>query len=195
MKKLAIMLLVAIMTCAIAVAACAEGDKPFAGTEITVYNWYDYIDLEVLDIFEQETGIHVNYVNFSQNEDMYTRVSTGAGSYDVIIPSEYMIERLMKEDLLEELDLNNIPNLENVLPSLRDPSYDPGNAHSIPYMWGTLGILYNTKLVEKNEIISWQDLMKKEFRGKIAFADPRRSGSSFTALMTMNAATGDPVKL
>jgi len=162
MKKIAIILLVAIVTCALAVCACAEAEKPFDGTEITVYNWYDYIDLDVLDIFEAETGIHVNYVNFSQNEDMYTRVSTGAGSYDVIIPSEYMIERLMKEDLLEELDLANIPNIENVLPSLRDPSYDPGNAHSIPYMWGTLGIVYNTDLVE-GPITSWTALLDQKY--------------------------------
>ena len=85
MKKIAMILLVALMISALSVPAFAEADKPFAGTELTVYNWYDYIDPEVLDIFEEESGIQVSYVNFSQNEDMYTRVSTGAGSYDVII--------------------------------------------------------------------------------------------------------------
>ena len=173
MKKIAMILLVALMISALSVPAFAEADKPFAGTELTVYNWYDYIDPEVLDIFEEESGIQVSYVNFSQNEDMYTRVSTGAGSYDVIFPSEYMIQRLLKEDLLEELNLDNIPNLANVLPSLLDPSYDPGNAHSIPYMWGTLGIIYNTEMVEE-PITSWNDLLDERYAGSIYMMDSVR---------------------
>ena len=182
MKKLVIALLVAIVTCALAVGACAEADKPYAGTEITVYNWYDYIDTSVLDIFEEETGIHVNYVNFSQNEDMYTRVATGAGSYDVLIPSEYMIQRLIKEDLLEELDLNNIPNIANVLPSLLDPSYDPGNAHSVPYMWGTLGIVYNTDMVEE-PITSWNALLDERYAGSIYMMDSVRDSLAIALIM------------
>ena len=172
MKKLAIILLVIMLASAFS-TAFAEADQPYAGTEITVYNWYDYIDPDVLDIFEEETGIHVNYVNFSQNEDMYTRVSTGAGSYDVIFPSEYMIERLLKEDLLEELNLDNIPNMQNVLPSLLDPSYDPNNAHSIPYMWGTLGIIYNTDMVSE-PITSWSVLFDGEYAGSIYMMDSVR---------------------
>ena len=160
MKRIAIVLLAALMACALSLPAMAEADKPFAGTQLKVYNWYDYIDESVLDIFEEETGIHVNYVNFSQNEDMYTRLSTGAEVYDVVIPSEYMIQRLIKEDLLAELDLSNIPNMENVLPSLLDPAYDPGNAHSIPYMWGTLGIVYSsTKLGVKPTMYALSTLM------------------------------------
>ena len=97
MKKIAIVLLVALLVCALPTLALAEADKPFAGTEIKVYNWYDYIDPDVLGIFQEETGIKVNYVNFSQNEDMYTRLSTGAEVYDVIFPSDYMVERLITE--------------------------------------------------------------------------------------------------
>lgn len=162
MKKIAIVLLVALLSCALSVAALAESDKPYAGSEIKVYNWYDYIDPDVLTLFEEETGIKVNYVNFSQNEDMYTRLSTGAEVYDVVFPSDYMIERLSKEGLLAELDLENIPNLENVLDNLLDPTYDPGNVHSIPYMWGTLGILYNTDLVE-GPITSWTALLDAKY--------------------------------
>ena len=162
MKKIAIVLLAALLVGALSAFALAEADKPFAGTEIKVYNWYDYIDPSVLDIFEEETGIHVNYVNFSQNEDMYTRLSTGAEVYDVVIPSEYMIERLIKEGLIAELNLDNIPNLANVIDNLLDPIYDPGNAHSIPYMWGTLGIVYNTDLVE-GPITSWTALLDKKY--------------------------------
>ncbi len=173
MKKIAIILLVALLVGALPTVALAEADKPFAGTEIKVYNWYDYIDEEVLDIFEEETGIHVNYVNFSQNEDMYTRLSTGAEVYDVVIPSEYMIERLIKEDLVAELNLDNIPNLENVLDSLRDPIYDPGNAHSIPYMWGTLGIVVNTEMVDQ-PVTSWNDLLNEKYAGEIFMMDSVR---------------------
>ena len=172
MKKITALLLTLALL-ALAIPALAESDKPFAGTQLKVYNWYDYIDESVLDIFEEETGIHVNYVNFSQNEDMYTKLSTGAEVYDVIFPSEYMIERLIKEDLVAELDLNNIPNLENVLPSLRDPSYDPGNAHSIPYMWGTLGIVYNTEMVSE-PITSWTALLDENYAGSIFMMDSVR---------------------
>ena len=173
MKKIAVILLAALLACALPAFGVAEADKPFAGTELVVYNWYDYIDPDVLGIFEEETGMKVTYVNFSQNEDMYTRVSTGAGSYDVIIPSEYMIQRLIKEDLLEELNLENIPNIENVLPSLRDPSYDPGNAHSVPYMWGTLGIVYNTDMVEE-PITSWNALFDSRYAGEVYMMDSMR---------------------
>ena len=166
MKKLAIVLLAALLVSAIAVAAVAEGDKPFAGTTLTVYNWYDYIDPTVLTLFEEQTGMRIEYANFTQNEDMYARLEAGAGSYDVIFPSEYMIERLIKEDRLETLNLDNIPNIANVLDNLRDPSYDPGNAHSVPYMWGTLGILYNTDLVDE-EITSWQSLFDDKYAGSI----------------------------
>ena len=173
MKKIAILLMVALLVAALPACALAEADKPFAGTQLKVYNWYDYIDEAVLDIFEEETGIHVNYVNFSQNEDMYTKLSTGAEVYDVIFPSEYMIERLIKEDLLAELDLSNIPNMENVLDSLLDPTYDAGNAHSIPYMWGTLGILYNTDMVSE-PITSWNALLDENYAGSIFMMDSVR---------------------
>lgn len=165
MKRIAIVLMAALLL-SLCVPAFAEADKPFEGTELVVYNWYDYIDPEVLEIFQSETGIRVTYVNFTQNEDMYARLEAGAGSYDVIFPSEYMIERLIKEDRLEALDLDNIPNLENVLDNLRDPSYDPGNAHSVPYMWGTLGILYNTNMVSE-PITSWRSLFDEKYKGSI----------------------------
>ncbi len=174
MKKIAIVLLVALLVGALSAFALAEADKPFAGTELKVYNWYDYIDPAVLDIFEEETGIQVKYVNFSQNEDMYTRLSTGAEVYDVIFPSDYMIERLTREGLVAELNLDNIPNLANVIDNLQDPTYDPGNAHSIPYMWGTLGIVYNTDMVE-GPITSWTALLDKKYAdAKIIMMDSVR---------------------
>lgn len=173
MKKIAIILLVALLVAALPIAALAEADKPFAGTELKVYNCYDYIDEDVLGIFEEETGIHVIYLNYTGNEDMYTRLSTGAEVYDVIVPSEYMVERLIKEGLVAELNLDNIPNLENVLDNLRDASYDPGNAHSVPYMWGTLGIVYNTEMVSE-PITSWNALLDEQYAGSIFMMDSYR---------------------
>jgi len=143
----------------------SASDKPFAGTELTVFNWYDYIDPAVIEMFEDETGIKISYVNFTNNEEMYTKLEDVAGTYDVIFPSEYMIERMLKNDMLEELDLNNIPNLANVLDNLKNPSYDPNNAHSIPYMWGTLGILYNTEKVPS--IDSWSVLFDTQYKNNV----------------------------
>ncbi|MBE5772480.1 MAG: spermidine/putrescine ABC transporter substrate-binding protein [Clostridiales bacterium] len=143
----------------------SASDKPFAGTELTVFNWYDYIDPAVIEMFEDETGIKISYVNFTNNEEMYTKLEAVAGTYDVIFPSEYMIERMLKNDMLEELDLNNIPNLANVLDNLKNPSYDPNNAHSIPYMWGTLGILYNTEKVPS--IDSWSVLFDTQYKNNV----------------------------
>ncbi|MBR7189386.1 MAG: spermidine/putrescine ABC transporter substrate-binding protein [Clostridia bacterium] len=173
MKRIALVLLVALVASAFSAFGLAETEKPFAGTELTVYNWFDYIDLQVLDIFEEETGIHINYANFEENEDMYTRLAAGAGEYDVIIPSEYMIERLIREDRLEPLDHANIPNMENVIPALLDASYDPGNTYSVPYMWGTLGILYNADMVEE-PVTSWDALFDERYAGKIYMMDSMR---------------------
>ena len=144
----------------------AESDKPYAGTELVVFNWYDYIDPAVIELFEDETGVKISYVNFTTNEEMYTKLEAGAGTYDVIFPSEYMIERLLKEDLLAELNLANIPNLANVLDNLKNPSYDPNNAHSIPYMWGTLGILYNTEKVT-SPVDSWKVLFDAQYKENV----------------------------
>ncbi len=171
MKKTVVIALAAVLIVAIGVGVYfatrkPSEDRPAADTELTVYNWFDYIDPEVLNLFTEQTGIKVNYVNFTQNEDMYAKLEAGAGTYDVVFPSEYMIERLIKEDRLEELNLENIPNLANVLDNLRDPSYDPGNAHSVPYMWGTLGILYNTEKVSE-PITSWRSLFDEQYKGQV----------------------------
>ena len=183
MKKIAIVLLVALLVGALSACALAEAEKPFAGTEIKVYNWEEYIDREVLSIFEEETGIKVNYVTFPGNEDMYTRLSSGAEVYDVIVPSEYMVERLIKEDLIAPLNLENIPNLANVKDNLLDPTYDPGNAHSIPYMWGTLGILYNTEKVTE-PITSWNALLDEKYAGQIFMIDQYRDAIGLALKVT-----------
>lgn len=195
MKKIVIVLCLALLVSSFPLGAFAETTQPFAGTELTVFNWYDYIDPNVIELFEDETGISISYVNFTHNEEMYTKLDAGAGNYDVIFPSEYMIERLMKEDALEELNLDNIPNLAGVIENLQNPSYDPGNAHSVPYMWGTLGILYNTELVSA-PITSWHALFDEQYKGSIFMMQSMRDtvGLGLKALgYSMN--TRDEVEL
>ncbi len=148
MKKTAVALVLALLMTVLAPCALADGGE-FAGVTLTVFNCYDYIDPEVLTIFEQETGAHVEYVNYTTNEEMYTKLEAGAANYDIIFPSDYMIERLIREDRLETIDRANIPNADGVIETLRNPDYDPEEQYSVPYMWGTFGILYNTDMVER----------------------------------------------
>ena len=179
MKKIALLLcLVLTMTMLAGCGGKKEApaadatDKPAEQT-ITVFNWYDYIDPAVIDLFEKETGIKVQYVNFTTNEEMYTKVEAGAGTYDVLFPSEYMIERLIASDLLAELDVSAMPNFKNVMDSLKNPSYDPGNKYSVPYMWGTVGILYNPEMVG-GEITSWDALFDEKNAGNVIMMNSMR---------------------
>ena len=141
--------------------------------EIVVYNWEDYIDESVNDLFEEETGIKVNYVRFTTNEDMYAKLVSGASDYDVIFPSDYMIERLIKEDRLHEINFSNIPEFKNIESNLKNPEYDPDNKFSVPYMWGTLGILYDTTKVSE-PIDSWDALWDTQYAGNVIMIDSVR---------------------
>ena len=128
--------------------ACG-GNKSY-DAEINVYNWGDYIeDTHVIADFEKEYNIKVNYEMFDTNEDMYIKVKNHAADYDVIIPSDYMIEKMEKEGMLEELDFDNIPNYKYIGDDFKNLSYDPENKYSVPYMWGTVGILYNKSLMDE----------------------------------------------
>ena len=168
MRKFALILCILI-----AFSACAMGSASASGAELTVFNWFDYIDPAVIDLFEEETGITVKYVNFTTNEEMYTKLEAGAGTYDVIFPSEYMIERMIAHDMLEELDLSAMPNFANVMDRLKDPSYDPGNKYSVPYMWGTLGYLYNSEMVDE-ELTSWSALFDEKNAGNVIMMNSMR---------------------
>lgn len=125
---------------------------------ISVYNWGDYIDAEVLDLFEEETGIKVIYETYETNEDMYAKIAMGGSSYDVIFPSDYMIDRMIGENLLQKIDWTHVPNAANIDPRFLHEDYDPEAAYSIPYTWGTMGILYNRETVEEIPT-SWETLM------------------------------------
>ena len=146
--------------------APVETTRDFSGTTLTVFNWYDYIDPAVIELFEEETGITVKYVNFTTNEEMFTKLEAGAGTYDVIFPSDYMIERMIAHDMLVELDFSAMPNFANVMDRLRNPSYDPEGKYSVPYMWGTLGYLYNTEMVDE-ELTSWSALFDEKYAGNV----------------------------
>ncbi len=134
---------------------------------VNVFNWEDYIDEDVLTQFEEETGIHVNYMRFTTNEDMLVQVEANPGAFDVVFPSEYCVERLAGKGLLAEIDYANIPNFSNIKDSLKNPSYDAGNAHSVPYQWGTLGILYNTELVDAEDVKTWNVLWNEKYKGQV----------------------------
>ena len=173
-KRLTSLLLALILMFALALPAFA------AREEITVYNWGQYISdgtddsLDVIAAFEEETGIHVNYITFDSNESMYTKLKTGGASYDVIIPSDYMIGKLIEEDMLEPLDFSNIPNYENIDEAFRDQAYDPENTYSVPYTWGTVGLIYNRQYVSDEDAQSWSCLWNSKYAGKILMFDNPR---------------------
>lgn len=142
---------------------------------LTIYNWGEYIDPELIDAFEEETGIHVIYETFDSNEAMYTKVQQGGSSYDIAVPSEYMIEKMLEEDMLIELDHSLLPNLQNIDPYFLDLPFDPGNKYSIPYFWGTVGIVYNPNDVPEDLTFdSWEDLWDERLRGKVFLVDSSR---------------------
>lgn len=147
-----------------------------ANGEVIVYNWGEYIDPEVLDIFEEETGIKVVYDEFETNETMYPKVEAGAAQYDVVCPSDYMIDKMIENDLLAEINLDNIPNAkENIGDQYWEMSkqFDPENKYSIPYCWGTVGILYNKTMVDE-PVTSWDILWNEKYADNILMQDSVR---------------------
>lgn len=163
----AMMLLAAIM--AVLLGGCGNDT-----TTITVFNWFDYIDEKVIDMFTEETGIKVNYTNFTTNEEMFAKLENGSGTYDVIFPSDYIIERMIKEDMLAELDLTAMPNTANLVDWCKTPDYDPETRYSVAYMWGTVGILYDPAKVEGGEITSWGTLFDPKYQRNVFMLDSIR---------------------
>lgn len=155
-------------------AGCGGKPENSAG-EVVVYNWGEYIDPEVLTMFEEETGIKVVYDEFETNEIMYPKVEAGASAYDVICPSDYMIEKMIENDLLAEINFDNIPNVKNIGESYFEQSkgFDPENKYSVPYCWGTVGILYNKTMVSE-PITSWDVLWDEQYKDNILMQDSVR---------------------
>ncbi|MCQ2471519.1 MAG: spermidine/putrescine ABC transporter substrate-binding protein [Clostridia bacterium] len=149
------------------------------GTEINVYNWGEYISdgsdgaLDVNAQFEKETGIKVNYNTFDSNENMYNKLKGGGANYDIVIPSDYMIARLIEEGLVQKIDFSNIPNYANIMDKYKNLYFDPNNEYSVPYNVGMVGIIYNTKIVEGNPD-SWDLMWNEKYSGQIMnFNNPR----------------------
>lgn len=150
------------------------------GTEINVFNWGEYISdsyedgcIDVNREFEKLTGIKVNYVTYESNEDMYPKIKNGGASYDIIIPSDYMIERMISEDMLLEIDTDTLPNYKYISEEYRNMYYDPDNRFSVPYNVGMVGLIYNTAMVEEAPT-SWTALWDERYAGKILMIDNPR---------------------
>lgn len=141
---------------------------------IAVYNWGDYIDEDLITKFEEETGYKVVYSTFDSNEAMMTKLNQGGTHFDVVVPSEYAIEKMTEEDLLQEIDKSLLPNLKYIDSRFMDLAFDPDNKYSIPYFWGTVGIVYNPEMLDGKKITSWNDLWDKDLKNEILLVDGAR---------------------
>lgn len=162
-KRLFALLCAAAMLCTAFSGCSGSSDAP--NGVVSVYNWGEYIDTDLLDKFTEQTGIRVNYRTYDSNENMYTKLRSGSVNYDVIIPSDYMISRLIQEDMLLKLDFSQIPNYANVDEPYKNLIFDPNNEYSVPYTWGTTGIIYNPNMVDR-PLTSWSDLFDPELMDK-----------------------------
>lgn len=152
------------------------------GITINVYNWGEYISdgseentLNVNAEFTDLTDIKVNYTNYATNEELYAKLKGGGASYDIIIPSDYMISRMIHENMLQKLDFDNIPNFKNITETFVNPEYDPQNEYSVPYTWGTVGIIYDTTMIDiPPEEIDWDILWNEDYSDRILMFDNPR---------------------
>ena len=169
----------------------------FAGTTLKVYNWGEYISdgsegtLDVNKAFKQLTGITVEYATFDSNETMYSTISSGATYYDVIIPSDYMIDRLVKEDMLRELDFDKLTNYKYIDEDYKNLYFDEDNRFSVPYNVGMVGLIYNKSMVDE-EPTSWNDMWDEEYSGNILmFNNPRDSFAIAQFILGQDINNGD----
>lgn len=149
--------------------------------QVIVYNWGEYLDPEAIAMFEEETGIEVVYEEYETNEIMYPKIQSGAIAYDVVCPSDYMVERMIENDLLAEIDFSHVPNLKNIGDVYLEQSrqFDPENKYSVPYLWGTVGILYNKTMVDE-PIDSWSVLWDEKYKDNILMQDSVRDAFGVT---------------
>lgn len=193
MKKKTISLL--LIACVILMLCSCGFSSAATDATLNVYNWGEYIDLSVLDEFEEQTGIKVNYTTYASNEEMYSKIVSGAASYDVIIPSEYMISKMIDEGLLAELNFDNIPNYQYIGDEYKGLDYDPDNLYSVPYTWGTVVIVYNTEYVDEEDVEdeSIELLWNEKYAGKILmFDNPRDAFALAHSKLGNSMNTTDP---
>ncbi len=149
------------------------GSKDNDGGELNLFIWSEYMPDRVIKQFENETGIKVNYNVYSSNEEMLAKISAGAAGYDISVASDYMVEIMKKQNLLESINKDNIPNMSNLDEQFLNPTFDPGNEHSVPYMWGNVVIAINKDVVKK-DINSYEDLWDPEFKNSLVVLDDQR---------------------
>lgn len=183
-KKILIQRVVPVAICIVFIGGgfyYAKENDVMNGEKLVVYNWGEYIDPEVLTMFEEETGIDIVYEEFETNEILYPKISSGAIAYDVICPSDYMIQRMIENDLLSEINFDNIPNLKNIGKQYLEQSrqFDPENKYSVPYCWGTVGILYNKMMVDE-PVDSWSILWDPKYKDNILMQDSVRDAFGVT---------------
>lgn len=182
MKKRAMLCLMftLFLLSALVITGCGgKGGGQNTKRQLKVYNWGDYIDPSVLKSFEQETGIHVVYDTFVTNEDMYVKLKSSGKDYDVAIPSDYMISRMIREKMVEKIDTSKLKNYKLVGERFLNASFDPKNEYSVPFMWGTVGIACNTKMV-KEKVDSWAVLWDKKYEKQIFMLDSPRDSIGIT---------------
>ena len=167
MKKLLVIGLVLLLV----LAGCSKDDRE----ELHVFNWGAYIDDSVITSFEKKFNVKVVYSEFSSNEMMYTKLQDGS-RYDVLVPSDYMIQRLIEEDLLQKIDLSKVPNYANVLDSLKHSHFDPNNEYGVPYFWGNVGLLYNKEAISKSDLVNegWGVINNPKYKGNSFFYNSER---------------------
>ena len=188
MRKTLITLLLLMLVLCLPLAGMAED-------VVNIYNWEDYICQDTLTMFTQETGITVNMMNFTTNEDMLVKVRNSPSSFDVVFPSDYCIERMIAENLLAPIDFANVPNFQYIDPNLVKPAYDPTGAYSVPYMWGMVGILYNKTMVTE-PVTSWGILFDTKYQNNVFMIDSIRDCLGVTLkYLGYSMNTRDPLEL
>ena len=175
MKNIPVLILSTILII-MTLTGCTDYDvSAYPNGKLYVYNWGEYIDDEVITMFEEETGIKVIYDMFETNEIMFAKLAQDNSAYDVVCPSDYMIQKLIEKDMIQELDFDKIPNSVNIGKEYYESSedFDPGNKYSVPYCWGTVGILYNKTMVS-DPVDSWDILWNEKYSGQILMQDSVR---------------------
>ncbi len=162
MKKILICMIIVTMlfTTVISLTGCGSG------TVINVFNWGEYMDETLIDEFEKSTGIKVNYKTYATNEELLSKMEAGGSSYDVVFPSDYAISEMIKRDMLLPINYDNIPNYKYIDEEYKGKDYDPEDKYSVPYFWGTIGILYNKDMVS-DPVDSWDILWNEKYKGQI----------------------------
>ena len=188
MKRMISLFIAAVMAamCCLPLAACSGSG--YEG-EVNVYNWGEYISpgdddtLDVIREFEQRYNIKVNYTNFETNEELYNVLVNSNSSYDVIIPSDYMVERLRSEGLLEKLDFSNIPNYENIDERFRKSDFDPTGEYTVPYTWGVVALVYNTDMIPEGEITGFKDMWDPKYAHNVLMFNNSRDAMAIAMQM------------